>query len=197
MPSPKYECSKEIASLVQNHLPFLWERKLPRYSTFYPWAKVLAFGFPVMCFLIAVGPGLLLGIEVSPFLQWLLTIIIIAAWLFSTILAAFCSARYYFAITEKGLLKIEKGWRGARVQSLPFGKVYPISTGAQHKTVERIPAVPDEPVVGKDIVNLRHRFPEHEGFFLAGSAYELIQREEIIFRKYLDTLKEVNTVENV
>eukprot|EP01112_Ceratiomyxa_fruticulosa_P012017 TRINITY_DN3308_c0_g2_i1.p1 TRINITY_DN3308_c0_g2~~TRINITY_DN3308_c0_g2_i1.p1 ORF type:complete len:378 (+),score=49.93 TRINITY_DN3308_c0_g2_i1:737-1870(+) len=178
--SPNYECKdKEIVHLVQDYLPFLWYYKLPRWSDCFPWTKVFILGLSVVFFLLAIGPGIIMLSGMHGLPIKVLSAIIVIVWFLIVLIVAF-TTRVYFAITEKGLLRIETSLRGSRVQSLPFDKVYPIysemsSLFQQNK--QRTPA------------HIRSHYLQTFGNFEV-SGTEIIAREEIIFRKYLDTLND-------
>eukprot|EP01112_Ceratiomyxa_fruticulosa_P016462 TRINITY_DN4983_c0_g1_i1.p1 TRINITY_DN4983_c0_g1~~TRINITY_DN4983_c0_g1_i1.p1 ORF type:complete len:380 (-),score=35.13 TRINITY_DN4983_c0_g1_i1:225-1364(-) len=189
--SPKYECSKEISHVVQDHLPLLWEHKLSDTSPYSIWVKVLILGFLIASFLIGGVPGVMLGMGYNTLHICIVTAIIVLCWVLAIIFVRY-SRTGYFAITENSLLKIELRWRGTCVESLPFHKVYPIFNWSVYYFTRA-----NEQNGSRTNYDLKHYFPTAKGFFIAGPSSGIVQREEIIFRKYLDTLKDVSTVECV
>eukprot|EP01112_Ceratiomyxa_fruticulosa_P012689 TRINITY_DN3528_c0_g1_i4.p1 TRINITY_DN3528_c0_g1~~TRINITY_DN3528_c0_g1_i4.p1 ORF type:complete len:378 (-),score=49.36 TRINITY_DN3528_c0_g1_i4:43-1176(-) len=186
VPSPKWECDNKIAQIVNDHLPFLWECKgLPLLSFYHPWTKVFVWGFVIVYFTIGIVPGIMMGFAVSEFLQLLFTVISIAVWLFMVLWVMFYT-QHYFVITERGLLKIETGLNGTIVQSIAFDKVYPIFS----------PSVYFLNFQSGHKLNLsqkvQHNFQTpSSGFFISGEVSDRFLRGEIIFKKYLDTVKKV------
>jgi len=175
--TPNFEIEKEIGYLIQEHLPFLYYFKLSRISCPHPWINVFALGLSAVLLLIAAGPGVMMGLGMSGRPVWLPIVIIIAVWLLIMLLMMF-SIKLHFAITEKGLLNIETGLRGTHIKTLGFDKVYPIYT--ERRDTKKVQFL----YFSRTKSNW---FQSFGGFELCG--LQIIEREEIIFRKYLDTLK--------
>eukprot|EP01112_Ceratiomyxa_fruticulosa_P012021 TRINITY_DN3308_c0_g5_i1.p1 TRINITY_DN3308_c0_g5~~TRINITY_DN3308_c0_g5_i1.p1 ORF type:complete len:372 (+),score=39.63 TRINITY_DN3308_c0_g5_i1:690-1805(+) len=179
--TPNYEVGKEIGHLLQEHLPLLWYYKLPLASYFHPWLKVFALGLCIVCTLIVAGPGVTMTFGVwSGASLWLPCVIFIGIWLLIVMLVLF-STRVHFAITEKGLLKIKTDIIGACIESLGFDKVYPIYSFMN--------ASQSNGWLDDYTTDIRsHSFQSIDGLELCGK--EIVSQEEVIFRKYLDTLKD-------
>jgi len=177
-----FECMNPVAHLVQDKLPFLWVYKPSRYSHHCLWVKVFSWGLCSALFLIGVGPAVMFILGVDSFSIWLVSVIVGGCWLFALLFSVFFR-QLYFAVTDRELLTIETGIRGNHIQTISFDKVFPMYSS-------RNPLHPLQS--DNESAITRHSFQTPNGLTIFGP--NKLIREEIIFRKYLDTLKGTSNV---